>query len=433
VTTLLAEKRLHFLASPAQPAVFAFMKDLADGAQKSDILQAHNVTITVGTEPIRGLNLQVVKDLNDPDYLCSDGQHIIQHLTLANFADVNTTTGDYHWRIKADDLLKDKKFHMTLAQLMIKREVITRQLRLPTPEKITAAARFRYIVINKASSTTQTLIQATRLTVTPMGQLSFESTTFAADARGVTGSELSRLAWQIWQAAGSRTSQLLGALQSTTQVFLIYNTELTTLPDGNHLRKELLAADGNNRIYQNDLIEAAKGMTLTNAKQAQDHGRLMAELSRLNQSTLKVKEVNLQLTLGRRLKVIQALNDLLHERNGIWLYSPVRQRRFAKYWIGTYGMGLLEIRGQSYYFVGNHQLVKDQLAKAIPLKCIEVLDSRQPQEDIRHMFQTYESLLQVFFVRLNQYTVIPFPFKYIREYHDLLKHQEKGKAVSKFG
>jgi hypothetical protein len=288
-------------------------------------------------------------------------------------------------------------------------------------------------VINKASSTTQTLIQATRLTVTPMGQLSFESTTFAADARGVTGSELSRLAWQIWQAAGSRTSQLLGALQSTTQVFLIYNTELTTLPDGNHLRKELLAADGNNRIYQNDLIEAAKGMTLTNAKQAQDHGRLMAELSRLNQSTLKVKEVNLQLTLGRRLKVIQALNDLLHERNGIWLYSPVRQRRFAKYWIGTYGMGLLEIRGQSYYFVGNHQLVKDQLAKAIPLKCIEVLDSRQPQEDIRHMFQTYESLLQVFFVRLNQYTVIPFPFKYIREYHDLLKHQEKGKAVSKFG
>ncbi|WP_341778351.1 hypothetical protein [Levilactobacillus sp. HBUAS70063] len=434
VTTLLAEKRLHFLANPAQPVVVAFMKDLVDRAQKSNVLQAHNVTITAGTKPIRGLNLQVVKDLNDPDYLCSDGQHIIQHLTLANFTDFNATTGDYQWRIKADELLKDKKFHMTLAQLMIKWEVITRQLRLPTPEKIAAAARFRYIVINKAKSATkQTLIQATRLTVTPTGQLSFESTTFAADARGATESELSQLAWRIWQAAGSRTSQLLGALQSATQVFLIYGTELMTLPDGNHLRKELIAADGNNRIYQNDLIEAAKGLTLTNAKQARDHVRLMAELSRLNQSTLKVKQVNLQLTLGRQLKVIQALNDQLHERNGIWLYPPVRQKRFAKYWIGTYGMGLLEIRGKSYYFVGNHQPIKDQLAKAIPLKCIEVLDSRQPREDIRNMFQTYESLLQVFFVRLNQYTVIPFPFKYIREYRDLLKHQEKGKTVSKFG
>lgn len=369
VTTLLTKKRLHFLANPAQPVVSAFMKDLVDRAQKSDTLRTHNVTITTGTKLIRGLNIQVVKDLADPDYLCSDSRHVIQHLTLANFTNFNVTTGDYQWRIKADDLLKDNKFHMTLTQLMIKQEVIARQLRLPTPEKIIAAARFRYIMVTKAKrSAKPVFIQATRLTITPTGHLSFESTTFAADARGAAGSELNQLAWRIWQAAGNRTSQLLGALQSATQVFLIYGTELMTLPDGNRLRKELIAADGNNRVYQNDLIEAAQGMTLTNVKQVREHAQLMTELSRLNQSTLKVKQVNLQLTLGRRLKVIQKLNDQLHDRNGIWLYSPVRQKKFAKYWIGTYGMGLLEIRGQSYYFVGNHQPIKDHIAKAIPLK-----------------------------------------------------------------
>ncbi|MFD1549224.1 hypothetical protein [Levilactobacillus fuyuanensis] len=417
VWQVLGENQLHFFANYEQPDVLKMTQFLQAKTVQSSRFKELKISSTVGKQPVDGLNIQVVADLDDSHYICGSGKRVVQHLTLTNFSKLMLK--DEKW-----DLLDDTAFQMMLYQLGIKREVMTAQLQIPSEVEISAASQFRYLMLdNLADKKSESLIRVTRLTVSATGKLSFEKGIFRES--DVANTELLKTAHQIWASSTRRHSYLVGAIQSDTNLFIIYGTYLITVPDSAKLKAHLVAADGENRLSRSELITAAQA-TVTVDETGRE--QLVQKLRTLDQATLTVRQANTVLKLNWKTKLMQAFNNQFFEDTGIWLHIPVRQKRFDAYWAGTYGMGLLELQGRHYYFVGNHQLIKGKQARAIPLKQIEVLNSSRPKADIQAIFQAFESLLQVDFVRFNRYTVIPFPFKYIREYLDLEAHLAKEEA-----
>lgn len=119
---------------------------------------------------------------------------------------------------------------------------------------------------------------------------------------------------------------------------------------------------------------------------------------------------------------MKQFNDLFYQTYNHWLHLPIKQKKYSSIWRGTYGMGMVKIEGEFYYFVGRNQIINQTLAHAVTLKRLVVLNSQQPQKAINRVIDQFESMMQVGFVRDNQYTVIPFPFKYNREYAEMINH-----------
>ncbi len=65
-----------------------------------------------------------------------------------------------------------------------------------------------------------------------------------------------------------------------------------------------------------------------------------------------------------------------------------------------------------YYFVGSKNTAKDRVPRACPIRRVTSV-----VEPFSRKFLF--SMLAVDFVRNGQYTVIPFPLKYLREYYAL--------------
>ena len=109
------------------------------------------------------------------------------------------------------------------------------------------------------------------------------------------------------------------------------------------------------------------------------------------------------------------LNRWLHEECGLWIYSEFKSAAS-----GTEMKNLEKIQyypdkwdGNSfYYFVGSKNGAKDTVSRACTIRRV-TSETKLITPDF--LF----SILAVDFVRHGQYTVIPFPIKYLREYYKL--------------
>ena len=63
-----------------------------------------------------------------------------------------------------------------------------------------------------------------------------------------------------------------------------------------------------------------------------------------------------------------------------------------------------------YYYVGSKATAKDKVSRACAIRQVRA-ENELPSPDL--LF----SMMAVDFVRNSQYTVIPFPIKYLREYY----------------
>ncbi|MFC6260283.1 hypothetical protein [Levilactobacillus fujinensis] len=423
---LLKGQQLHFVSDPDEPNVSALVAYLTTKMRTSPRLLQAGVTVSVSDKAIPGFNIQVVLNQRDPHYQVSNNEQIIQHLTFERFGVFDDATQQYQWQgEKQADLMNDTQFFMTVVQLLIKRDVLTGKLCLPTAIEAEFASHFRYLYFEKQSKNSESLqLSVTRLTIASDGGLQFEDTCIQGIPSTSEASEFQRVARRVWEASGKSQSQLLGAIQSEEGVFAIYRSDLTTVPDAEKIKTQMIAANEDNRVSRQKLLTVANGLTL-NGKYLGQQQQLVEELTQLNMTDLTVRDLRKQFKMSWRNKVMTTLNDDFYKSQNQWLHLPIRQNLYASYWTGTYGMGLLELNGDFYYFIGRNSSLELQQKRAVPLKRLVAIDSEQPNEDIRPIFHELESLMQVGFVRLNQSTVIPFPFKYLREYKELQQHREK--------
>lgn len=78
------------------------------------------------------------------------------------------------------------------------------------------------------------------------------------------------------------------------------------------------------------------------------------------------------------------------------------------------GMGIVRIDKSWQYFVGANTSLRQTIHRSSLLRQLYALQG--DDETIKTMFPILEILMSVEFVRNGQYTVKPFPAKYLREY-----------------
>ncbi|MBR5874740.1 MAG: hypothetical protein IKY90_08420 [Oscillospiraceae bacterium] len=196
-----------------------------------------------------------------------------------------------------------------------------------------------------------------------------------------------------------------------SNINVIMKTEQTTLPKIDTLARALRLSDKDGFVNVEIIIEALKEF----AEQSESK-EMPAELSNLY---LVLNEINIEeITIGEileiiniRKKVVKEFNSYLYQTRGILLHPTPKVKEIKEEYFGS----LMDIKyfynyDKLYYFVGTKST---SLNLSLHNACL-IREVVSIGGEI--FFEQLMKLLAVEFVRNGQYTVLPFPFKYLNEY-----------------
>lgn len=196
-----------------------------------------------------------------------------------------------------------------------------------------------------------------------------------------------------------------------SNINVIMKTEQTTLPKIDTLARALKLSDKDGFVNVEIIIEALKEFAEQSGSK-----EMPAELSNLY---LVLNEINIkEITIGEileiiniRKKVVKEFNSYLYQTRGILLHPTPKVKEIKEEYFGS----LMDIKyfynyDKLYYFVGTKST---SLNLSLHNACL-IREVASTGGEI--FFEQLMKLLAVEFVRNGQYTVLPFPFKYLNEY-----------------
>lgn len=190
-------------------------------------------------------------------------------------------------------------------------------------------------------------------------------------------------------------------------------TREKTLPNISALMNTLMETDAKERVSKELLLEAIDDFEKDNI----DSRECISEWkSKVAAETEMITKKALKKILNMRTGIASKFNRFLHEKYGVWIDGELRKGEFeATYQIGN----LLNIKyeynekdyldGRTFvYYVGAKSKRLAYPNACCMRKVISLGEELEYEEAL--------PLMAVEFVRNSQYTVLPFPFKYLREY-----------------
>ncbi len=142
--------------------------------------------------------------------------------------------------------------------------------------------------------------------------------------------------------------------------------------------------------------------------------QLKEELNRFGHQELSKNDFKkiLNSCLGTNSKAATHLRNALYEEHGVRLHFPKTKDNMSTLFDASLNIKYFgENESEAYYFVGDRrENVKFSFKDACHLRKIKAVNGS------RLIFKELLSTMDVDFVRTGQSTVLPFPFKYIREY-----------------
>lgn len=196
-------------------------------------------------------------------------------------------------------------------------------------------------------------------------------------------------------------------------IHAIIETREKTLPNITAIMNMLQETDEKQKIQRNILLQAINEFEFKYPDYLENAKKWKTILSDKEEIITK-KEV--KKVLNMRTNAASLFNRFLHEKFDIWIYGEWRKEEFdAIYQIGN----LLNIKYEynDYDYDDGHTFVYYVGAKSKRISypnacCIRKVVSLGDKLEYEEMLP----LMAVDFVRNNQYTVLPFPYKYLREY-----------------
>ena len=219
-------------------------------------------------------------------------------------------------------------------------------------------------------------------------------------------------------------NQVEGILYSDIDnIHVILLTREKTLPNISALMDTLAETDVKERVSKTLLLDALVEFEKDNI----DSSEIIAEWKNaLSEETEMITKKNIKKILNMRTGIASKFNRFLHEKYDIWIDGELRKGEFeATYQIGN----LLNIKyeyndddfldGNTFvYYVGAKG--KNKRKKYPNACCMRKVISFGEKLEYEEMLP----LMTVEFVRNSQYTVLPFPFKYLREYVEQCKNSK---------
>lgn len=128
------------------------------------------------------------------------------------------------------------------------------------------------------------------------------------------------------------------------------------------------------------------------------------------EDTLTKRDIHRMMNLKN--SAYKDLNRWLHTEHDLWIYSELKSADSGMELGNLSGIRYYpsEYYGQDlYYYVGSKTTAKDKVSRGCTIRQVRT-ERELPSPDL--LF----SMMAVDFVRNGQYTVVPFPIKYLREY-----------------
>ncbi|GAB4235444.1 MAG: ATPase [Ekhidna sp.] len=334
-------------------------------------------------------------NLVDP-YQTNSDEKITQHLTLEDF-----------------DESSEAAIQNILKELAIKSDITKTQVR------ITDWSKFNYsndwLFITKEDD------QFYFLTITPSGQLNFES-----HEPDILASHHYADLINIYDSESINDIEGL-ILSPKGDINIIERTKLYTLPDFITVGNELYMTSQPFQLSKREVIDLFKELTNAhrfNAKQLQIIEDYLEQINRINDDQLGRSELT-ELVKDRTLKKL--FTQWMYKKTGHLLYHYFRDQR--RYDLLDSNLDIKYVIDENskagYYFVGEKgKGIQAKFPKASIIRRI------RPHEESKIFFEELIPTLNVDFVRNESLTVLPFPFKYLREYIEANINKEGFRGIS---
>lgn len=245
------------------------------------------------------------------------------------------------------------------------------------------------------------------LRVQPGGELYFESwqQSFCED-----NSEREKISAAFETPYGKFDTTIKGLVyEEEDNIHIIYDTDHYTLPNMQDLELVLSATRDDEQIPIKPLVETIQKYACSLSGNERERCQII--LDAINQHGMKVSRKELRHILNLKSNLGKQINRFIFEETGVLIGNALKSARNKEAIFG----GVLGIRhfcqnNAQYYYSG---YFGKSINRSLPHACRirKVCSTGQTLQ-----FERYLPLLEVDFIRANGWTVIPFPFKYLREW-----------------
>jgi len=322
---------------------------------------------------------------------------VVQHVTVEDF---HLTGTNIHNTMDSEDCSLRKVIH----ELAIKLDVVQGKMQCYNWPALKFSSSIAFVHAVKNDNET---IHYYRLFVSPNGELSFdqwEQSAFFSDL------DQEKIAEAFETRNGKFDSAVKGVVyESIDQIHIIRDTERYTLPNLEELEHTLKETRDEEMLPITPIMDVLENRLISIS--GDEKNRYLEILDALRNRGTQIDRKELKRILNLRTKFGRELNDLIYKETGIFISGRMKEHRNRERIFG----GVLDIRhfssGSSQFYYSGYR--GESLKASIPHACrIRRVSSTG---DILH-FEKYLPLLEVDFVRSSAWTVVPFPFKYLREW-----------------
>ena len=394
------------------------ISDCVDSELSKDVIvqlvhklwEKYHVEVQIGNLQKGMLNLRIIhngnyygdhEELHDPHEDDVSG-YIVQHVTVEDF--VKKTTGE----------IAKHGFQKIMEELLIKTDNQQRKMTAFDWESLQLSHPYLFAVRRRdPDDSDKKEYVYYQVKVNPDGSLDYDCFNSKEDVAFEKHEKLIRAYERLAAALYRQGSEIECVMEDGEGNYhAIGKTKEFTRPDTSILYDVLCQTQPKAVVPKEKLLSCLDTFIATH--EAQKSAALALKTQILQYEDIPTKEsIHKMMNMKSNDNII--LNRWLHEECGLWIYSEFKSAAS-----GTEMKNLEKIQyypdkwdGNSfYYFVGSKNGAKDTVSRACTIRRV-TSETKLITPDF--LF----SMLAVDFVRHGQYTVIPFPIKYLREYYKL--------------
>lgn len=388
-----------------------------------------NVNITFSNKPSKELNIQILRDVRKDkkakeDYIIGSSDEVIQHITPDGFGKLRNGELNYS--------SNKSEFVTTLYNLAIKEEINSKKLKLISKDLIQITSKYEYFWVNWLKKN-EAIVYIVKMTVDSVGNLTFIDKKIDLNNLNMDD-ELSEICGSLFNGNNQKKKYFFDniecVIRSNGNLFMILRGSEQVIPFQDEIHQRVKKSDINSVLSKKKVINDLK--FLKNDSESEEYiskaNEIIVYIKGLKKSYLTIGEIHDELKNHRetsfRNKLVRNIFRDLENRFDYTFNNSVRQKEPYSLFPGFKGMGFTRMDGELYYYVGDINSLKENISRTIRLRRI-VFVNGEDIDEFANIFDDLSELMRVQYIRNGQYTVIPFPVKYMREYFDLWRRRNQ--------
>lgn len=386
-----------------------------------ELLEHYGVEVTIGDLTLEAYNIRIIH--NEEYYI--ENELPDPHNNIKGYIVQHMTEEAEHFTESSGSSPAVRKI---VQELIIKGDVKERFISIYDWKRLDSGKSWTFILrerrktefgentrhVNFANIEVKNYFDYYRLQIDCNGKMDFDS---FCDADNEVSEEWEKIccAYDLVESKQFRVKNKIDGLfyYDIDNIHAIIETREKSLPNITALMNMLRETDEKQKVQKDVLIQAMNDFELA-YQDYYENVELWKEKLLEKEEMITKKEV--KKVLNMRTNVASLFNRFFHEKFGIWIFGEWRKEEFdAIYQIGNLLNIKYEYNDNDYddghtfvYYVG----AKSKRISYPNACCMRKVVSFGDEIEYEELLP----LMAVEFVRNNQYTVLPFPYKYLREY-----------------